>query len=337
MDVFRDTNNKQLVRRRWNLPVIRATSITFGKKLSYLGLPGADINDLVDWREYLDRLRTGVERNRNGRAGDTDRINQRRILSTVCAKGVEFSSGFELRRGNIEDLIIDGIDGDGVKPQLGDGRIDGRFCYDLVNLDFCGGIGYADKKGKAKRVKALQKLAERQQSKDFLLLLTLNVRHKMGDQIVDYLTSAQSRYSKNVEFSSTLKWYAGIGESCEAYVLKAAIPMLVQQEFEVFGFRVFAYPPLMYVGTGDGSRLVNFMFSARYIPGSSMPVTSTQNPDDLVRLPMMEILEERIRIASKQHPMFDGAICQSCLDFLEPDVRAEVISARMNGFKSDSV
>ena len=105
MDVFRDTNNKQLVRRRWNLPVIRATSIAFGKKLSYLGLPGADINDLVDWREYLDRLRTGVELNRNGRAGEIDRINQRRILNNVCAKGEEFSSGFELRRGISKTLL----------------------------------------------------------------------------------------------------------------------------------------------------------------------------------------------------------------------------------------
>jgi hypothetical protein len=327
MDVFRDTDNKQLVRRQWNLPVIHATSIAFGKKLSYLGLPGADINDLVDWREYLDRLRTGVERNRNGLVGETDRINQRRILSSVCARGEEFSSGFELRRGNIEDLIIGGVDGDGVKPQLGDGRIDGRFYYDLVNLDFCGGAGYADKKGQVKRIKAFQKLAERQQDKDFLLLVTFNVRDKMGTQIVDYLTSAQARYSRDTEFASMLKWYAGVGEGDQAYVLKASVPMFVQQEFEIFGFHIFAYPPLMYEGTGEGSRLVNFMFNARFVPGRSMLVTSEQNPDDLVRLPMMEIADGHIRLASKQHPMFDTSTCQGCLDFLEPDIRAEIRSA----------
>ena len=100
-----------------------------------------------------------------------------------------------------------------------------------------------------------------------------------------------------------LKWYAGAGEGYQAYVSKQPVPMLVQQEFEVFGFRVFAYPPLMYEGTGNGSRLVNFMLDARFVPGRGMPVTSEQNPNDLVRLPMMEITDGHIRLASKQHPV----------------------------------
>ena len=70
-----------------------------------------------------------------------------------------------------------------------------RFSYDLVNLDFDGGLGYRSMRahGTAKRTIAIKKLFERQEGHSFILLLTINVRHTLGEEIQEYLGNLQTR------------------------------------------------------------------------------------------------------------------------------------------------
>jgi hypothetical protein len=51
--MFVDTANKQAIRRRWDLPILRAAMSRLASPLSYFGMPGAEIVDLLDWAEVL--------------------------------------------------------------------------------------------------------------------------------------------------------------------------------------------------------------------------------------------------------------------------------------------
>ena len=57
---FKDTRNKATVRRVGICRFFR-TGPESREPLTYLGLPGEEIHDLLDWRQVLDRRRTGIE------------------------------------------------------------------------------------------------------------------------------------------------------------------------------------------------------------------------------------------------------------------------------------
>ena len=58
---FADSINKRIVREGWDLPMLRRWSERTQRKLTYFGLPGPRILDLIAWREVLDTRRTAVE------------------------------------------------------------------------------------------------------------------------------------------------------------------------------------------------------------------------------------------------------------------------------------
>jgi len=210
MKSFEGSSNKTLVRQRWDWPIIQEWSTIRKHPLSYFGLPGPHIEDLRDWRSRLG-CSTGVERLRKADRHRKEDLNiHRQIHKHVLLSGLE---GFQLLRGQIEDIVLDGVDQDNTRPQLafGDPPLLAWFRYDLVNLDFLGGMGYKDKWGESKRVRALKKLLERQRGTNFLLLLTLNVRDGIDDELVRYLEGAK-REAASQHIQDTLDWYATCGK-----------------------------------------------------------------------------------------------------------------------------
>lgn len=287
---FHSSQNKDVVRREWDLPIIKQFVEEQGHKLSYLGMPGPKLLDLIDWRPYLARERTAVEGYYQGGKPGIDPDIQRQIMARCMSVGPDFSSGFELLRGDIESLILHGYDMDGTYPQCSAEK-GTRWSYDLINLDFCGGVGYRTSRGTARRIKALHKLFERQQGHPFLLLLTLNVRSTLGKAIDEYLEDAKSRFGRNDKrFTSLLKRHC---ESPQVVLrLKAAIPYILLQFAEPYSFAIQCEPPLMYIGTGN-AMLVHFVCKFIYIPRSGLPVCSdrhtSQSPLQLLELPLMEV------------------------------------------------
>src|SRR2546423_5371213 len=107
MSTFEGSSNKALVRRQWDLPIIEQWMKKLGHPLSYFGLPGPSISDLLDWRECLEYC-TGVERLRKATEQRKEDLNTHRlILKNVMLNGIE---NFQLLRGQIEDVILDGTD-----------------------------------------------------------------------------------------------------------------------------------------------------------------------------------------------------------------------------------
>ena len=104
-----------------------------------------------------------MERLRNDKKQREEDLNVHRLIH----KNVLLSDldEFQLLLGYIEDIILNGVDQVRIRPRMstGDHPLLASFRYDMVNLDFLGGMGYkGDKTKKARRIQALKKLLERQ-------------------------------------------------------------------------------------------------------------------------------------------------------------------------------
>lgn len=322
---FRDTRNKATVRQVWDLQILQRWIQESGERLTYLGLPGEQIHDLLDWRQVLDRRRTGIESpGHNKKERDVADETIGRLNTNVLANKI--SSGFELLVGDAEDIIIEGHDIHGKKPQLSDGGAPhlARFSYDLVNLDFDGGLGYRSRRahGAAKRVTAIKKLFERQEGHSFILLLTINVRHKLGDEIQQYLGDLRAR-DRGPGWCEMLSWYLNRGEGEEEYKLKAIVPSFVQAAAELHMFRSVCRPPIVYDGH-EHARMLHFVFELRRQPGN-LRAFGEQDDRDLVELPFVRCVEGRLQLAADQHPNFNVHLAERHLSFLPTSTVEQIL------------
>jgi hypothetical protein len=321
--MFEESPNKISVRQIWDLPIIQRWSERVGHSLSYFGLPGPSISDILDWRPYLGYC-TGVERFRKEKKPREEDLEVHRLIhKNALLKEID---EFQLLLGDIEDIIIDGVDLNRQRPRmsLGNHPLLSSFSYDLANLDFLGGMGYkTEKTGKVRRVQALQKFLERQSGKDFLLILTLNVRDNIDDELVRYLEGAQYA-AESEQVRSTLHWYATCTAGMKEYRLKATVPLFIQREGEVCGFDCFCYPPLVYTGSG-AARMVHFVFELTDAK-TVLHAHSRQRIAEVVNLPLVGIKKKSVYLPAKQHPHFDFQ-CDGLLNFLPEQTRCALQEA----------
>src|SRR5438067_7680837 len=251
---FADSDNKKVIRDGWDLPILNRWSGLIGRKLTYFGLPGPRMLDLRAWATVLERRRDAVEERPKPKA--------KRALADEAAAELQrnalrygLADGLEILRGDIGNIIMDGVDSLGVQPQLSDTQPAerARFAYDLHSLDFDGGLGFIVRKtGEAPRVDAIKKLIERQKGQSFVLMLTVNVRNTLGPNIEDFLDRLN-----RLPAGDLIGWYQSRGAGEVEYRLKAVVPIIVRSAGETAGFVVRCYPPVAYTGH-QSARMVHF-------------------------------------------------------------------------------
>ncbi len=304
------TQNKEAIRRRWDKPIIAKFSRSIKKPLDYFGLPGPDIRDFHDWGKYLG-FKTGIEVvTKRGKVVEEQLRKVNALETNVILDG--FSENWQLRRGFLENIILDGVDIDGNAPALlaTEGTKNPRMTYDLHNWDFQGGLGYKSK-GEAKRIQALKRLIELQRAHPFLLLLTLNVRHTLGTELSRYLTGiGNETYSR--KHQRILKWYSERKaiDSTEHYRTKATVPLFIRQIAHINSFDCYCYPPVYYEGWKE--HLLHFVFTLTP-QGTTLPAFSKQQLGQVVEMPLVEVHSGKFVLASFQHP---GCRKQDGLDVL---------------------
>jgi len=322
---FQDTPNKLTLRQSWDLPILNRWHAGLSRPLSYFGLPGPEIKDLIDWQHLLGS-RTGVEvsgRTKKQRL-EADETSGR-LNFNIMAYGL--GSGFELLRGDIEDVIINGTDDTGKVPQMNDGLAAHlmHFNYDLVNLDFNSGLGYRreSQRGDAKRVRAIKELFRRQQGQSFVFLLTVSVRHTLGEEISEYINGLRGLYNDS-GWHNTIDWYLGLGEREFEYALKALVPPFIRAAAAPYMFRTTCHPPISYIGH-ERARMVHFAFELEAQSGN-LQAFSRQNDRDLIELPLLRCDNGQITTPSKQHPNFDFGRCENFLQFLPNETKASILA-----------
>src|SRR5881396_2295905 len=118
--IFRSSLNKDLIRRDIDLDLVRQLYESKGQQLTYFGLPGTELLDLSEWRDYLGSF-TCVER--------SEPLMIHMLLDNAFNKGLD--KDLQLMVGDIDQIMLSWKDDCGCSP-----RSD---AFDIVNLDYVGG------------------------------------------------------------------------------------------------------------------------------------------------------------------------------------------------------
>jgi hypothetical protein len=334
--MFQDTPNKQVIRSQWDRPILQKLMKSSTGGLSYLGMPGPQIRDFIDWGDLLS-YKTAVQIVRSGSKHEEDLATVNRIHTNVAVKDVP---NVQVLLGSIEEIILAGQDMKGNFPRQSHKESSGKraFTYDFVNLDFEGGVGYKakDKRSNARdksggqRLEAIRKLFDRQQGHSFIFFWTVNVRDTLGNEPMDYLKEVAGRIQKPA-VKEIVEWTAGLNESgFKHYQLKTWVPLFIKEEAEGRRFYCHCYPPVFYEGH-EHAKMVHFAFSLDYEERRELRVASPQDEDRVAHLPLIEASDGELKVAATQHPDFDGNVCESELEFLDKSTKRKVISTINSG------
>ena len=305
---FADSENKQAVRLAWDLPLLEVWSGRALRKLTYFGLPGPRMLDLIAWRAVLDARRTAIEELPKAPA-KRDLADDAAAQMVATALQMNLSDGLQVMRGDVGEILTKGFDGFARRPLMSENgpAETSRFRYDLHNLDFDGGLGFINRTtGEAPRLDALRKLVERQRGFSFLLFLTVNVRNTVGPAIADYL----DRLTRQ-DPGGAISWYQARGAGEVEHRLKAIVPLLMRNIAEANGFAMTCHPPVAYTGHAS-ARMVHFVLELR-AEDLIFAGVSHQSADEMLRLPMLEAVDGKIRPAGLQHEQCDFETCRAVL------------------------
>jgi hypothetical protein len=319
---FADTPNKAAIRRLWDLPLLEQWHMRLSRGMTYFGLTGPEMHDLLDWKHLID-YKTTVEslgRTKKQRREADETIG--RLMTNMMLHGI--SSGFQILRGDIEDVIINAVDTDGRVPQMNDGRPAhlSRFSYDIVNLDFDGGLGYRNRQGAAKRTTAIKKIFERQMGHSFVMLLTINIRDTLGNEIDGYLRDLRSR-DRGTGWKDLIDWYLCRPDGEREYKLKAMVPSFIHAIAEPQMFRSMCRPPIVYDGH-ERARMMHFAFELESQQGN-LRSFSQQDDRDLIELPLIRCRDSQFMIVPTPGNNQTSVSMSAFLDFLPETTRKTIL------------
>jgi hypothetical protein len=267
------------------------------------------MHDVVDWSDLLHRDVTAVEE-------PSARFDEN--LSDMLAVAAANNINLEVLRGKIEKIMLSGRSLDSERPRYATFAPGDQLCmaYDLVNLDFDGGLGNA-----LLRHRSVEALLKAQSSTSFTLFITYNVRSKLGEQIADELANLSKQIEPDGE--QIAGWYKR-QETPVALRLKAVIPVVVSTAAATALMDCRSYPPIRYVGY-KGATLVHFAFDLTPHPDAFR----AHHPGmrRLITMPLFDSVDGTIRVSDLQDPAFDAGRCFEELEFLPDKVRKGIVGS----------
>ena len=224
----------------------------------------------------LERI-TAVER---GEAG-CEWITQNELLVNAFRFGI--SQKLTLLRGDIDQILIEGADAYGKQPQ---------WPYDIVSLDYSGGLFYGDETGKPVRLKAIDQVFRRQATSnatDFLFLLSFNlhkVDHHEVTQTFGIIRRDLQRYGQSADeiIDAYLK-HSKEQARLKIYVTYLIDRLAVQQNFETES----DLPAIFYAGNRN-TQMMAFRFYLRKSTRTFAPRAPKQRINQVINRRLIEII-----------------------------------------------
>ena len=213
MTTPRFTKNKQVVRDLQSQAIQQYLKNRLGA-LRYFGLPSDEMKDIIDWRPFFSEF-VSVER-----GIEPDAWERQHILMLSAFK-IDVLSKVTLLRGDIDRIILDGKDVHGNVP---------NYPFDVVTLDYSGGLLYRDQKGKQYRLDAIRELIRRQAQHNitYLLFVSSNLDHCKDAEVqrtIQNLKTELLRYGTNAK--EVIDAY--MNHQCDEARLKIYISYFVNQ------------------------------------------------------------------------------------------------------------
>ncbi len=258
---FTSSSAKDYIRSKIDRTLIKNFKQTYypEQKLAYLGLPGAKLLDVLSWREFLGHCTAAEE------DPETADDLERNVLK------YHFEHIMHLERASIDDLIL-----------TGSGRGKLHWPYQVVNLDYYGGLINARDDRTSRRLDTLKVLFERQVGTAFVLMLTLNLRDKDKGELDD-LVKQQEEDLLRLDLDGVKECFDRHRELNHAGLLKIYVPIfldhIAKQHTLVF------IPPILYRGT---QQMIHFaMQCVPYKELGAGRVSMTNDRINLINLPLL--------------------------------------------------
>lgn len=273
---------KDIIRKKFDRNLVARVHRRIGRPLVYFGLPGPEILDVIEWKEHLGTV-IAVER---------DEISSHLMRTRAFMTGFSCKA-FQILRGDINDIIVGGKDDKGQTPLVD--------AYDIVNLDYVGGILHKNVMKESKTISALKSLMDSQNKggRDFGLFLTFNDRNsdegefnrvirKISDDLEDF------RINKD----DTIDWYL---DSRIDYKIKVYLPYVLQPYCRTYRFDCEHMQAVTYKGTGQ-VRMIHFGILLRHQSEDAGRSHGGQSLVDILNMPMYEVVQGNVSASNLQAP-----------------------------------
>jgi hypothetical protein len=236
------------------------------------------LEDVAQWDPLLRRI-TAVERGEAGR----EWVIQNELLTNAFRLGI--SSKLTLLRGDIDRVLITDADEFGNKPD---------WPYDIVSLDYSGGLFYRDRTGHPCRLEAIRQLFNRQASaraSDFVLFLSFNL---------DQIDQREVRETIKTMKRDLRRFGRTADKIIEAYLLhpreQARLKLygmnLVAQLGAHAQFDSLSEPPIFYSGN-KGTEMMAFRFFLKSSPRTFVPRTPKERLNAMINRRMIQVIGGR--------------------------------------------
>lgn len=278
---FVSNRPKDLLRSSFDHEFIRKRLPPAEGERAYLGLPGEDLLDVIEWQDSLERMAC-IHRE----AASID-------MMKTAASDAGIAPRCEFYRGDIDTVLRTGTDND--NQPLVDRP------YQVVNLDYEGAL-VQDPGGR--RLEAIRSLFQSQQEHqvDFVMFVTVGPRGRFGNAPslgLRQIERGLRRYG--IDASESVSWYHRQPDN--RHVWKVYVPYALAARARAFRYELAAWVPFSYAGTG-GVPMMHFAMHFRYARDE---LVAEDVPLTLLLTSRLYIVGERIEPDSTQPPALSPA------------------------------
>jgi len=272
IETFETNPNKDFLRDSYDRELIKIWYAKKGRSLKYLGLPAWQMLDILSWEKFLSRF-TAIEREEN-----------QQHLMFLKANVNDVEHRLDSLYGEFDNILLTGRDRYGNTP---------AWPYDLVNLDYFGGLIYPN----LSRPKALRKLVQNQAAYEtsFFMIVTQHLRDRdtagekqlFLEELRMMLKSGIHDKSLHPGVDKVIDWYLGT-QVPDAVRQALYMNFLLKDIGEIEHFDVKCRAPIIYAGTG-GSWMMHFATDFVIKPSVGHRVASEQTLVEVINLGLREI------------------------------------------------
>lgn len=256
----------------------------------YFGLPSSALGDAIAWRDLFSEF-VAVERGVEGKEWELQHdLELRAFRSGISARVTQL-------RGDIDRIIARGKDSFGNKVV---------FPFDVVSLDYSGGLFYLDKKGKKLRLQAIANVVELQGKvgKSFVLMVSCNL---------DAVNQAEVRGALGNMKTELIRYGAKAEEVLAAYLkdardevrLKLYVPYFVNQEAAKNHYHCETQNVIVYNGN-RGVRMMAFRFFLAFDQATEALRSPRERLSQIINKPFLEIIDGQDQLTTSGMPKLEA-------------------------------
>jgi len=266
------TRNKEYARVLQRETIERCLRHKLGR-LAYFGLPSSSLNDVKAWQDIVESF-VAVERGEEGKEWELQHDLQ------LEAFRAQLFTRIILMRGDIDSVILKGKD-------ISNNIL--HYPFDVISLDYSGGLFYKDRKGTFLRLRAISAAIAAQGKKhaDFVLLISCNLSAIDQGEVkntIENIRTDLTRYGASAD--QVINSYQK--HQRNEVRLKLYVPYLVNQAAAKNHYYCETQQVVFYSGNQDVSMMM-FRFCLKFDARTESLRSPKERLSQIINKPMIQI------------------------------------------------